>query len=134
MGNVLKQDISIVTAADLSGSQFLGCKLDATGKAILCSVVGEFCLGVIDNKPTSGQVASVAVIGVVQAKAGGVINPGDPVKVGADGRFLAASLGTGNPLAGSTVIGRCVAQAATAANDIFDLLVTREGAIPTTAA
>lgn len=142
MGHVLKQSLSKIAGADLSAKQFYAVKLDSAGKAILCSAAGEWVFGVLGNKPTSGQAASVDVIGVVQVIAGGVIVPGGPCKVSSTGKMLAASLALTDAsgasataaLVGSHVIGRSMMEANTADGDIFDMLITREGAIPTTAA
>ena len=143
MGHVLKQCISKQAGADLSTKQFYAGKLDSSGAIVLCDTVGEFVVGIIDNKPKSGESVSLAVAGVVQVIAGGVIAPNGACKVSATGTMLAAVAGrtdtsdagaAADPLLGSHVFGRSMMAANTANGDIFDMLITREGAIPTTAA
>lgn len=143
MGSNVWHSISKVAAADLRTKQFYGVKLDSAGKIVLCSAAGESVLGVLGNKPNTGEVGSVDVAGIVQVIAGGVIAPGGKVKVSAAGKFVAASAGTTNtgdagaasdPLIGSYVFGEYLGVSNAADGDIIDVLVTREGAIPTTAA
>jgi hypothetical protein len=143
MGHTITLSLSKLAAADLRTHQFKFVNLDSTGKVVLADAAGEQCLGVLLNKPNTGEIATVAVAGVVPVKAGGVIAVGGAIKSGAAGTALAASAGVTNtsdagaasdPLVGSYVMGMHVGAAASAANDVIDMLITREGVIPTTAA
>ncbi len=133
---------SLEAAANLSAKQFYGVKRDSTGKAALCSAAGELCYGVLQNVPTSGQQAVVAIGGVTRAIAGGVIQPGATVKVNASGKFVDASEAITDAsgasataaLVGSYACGIHAGTTATADGDLFPLEFIQLGAIPTTAA
>lgn len=135
--------------ADLSAAanQYKLVKLDANGDVVLCSARGEFAIGSLYNKPKSGEVAQVAYAGVVKVQADAAIDEGAAVTTSADGQASpAAAVGSGlahtdtsdagvaqDPLIGSTIFGRAV-EAPGAAAEVFPVLVTREGAVPATAA
>lgn len=142
MGENTWHSISKLATASLATKQFYGVKLDSAGGVVIASAAGESILGVLQNKPAAGQAATVAVAGIVQMIAGGVIAPGGKVKVSSAGKALAAALGTttvdGNAqsnvaLLGSYVFGEYMGYANCADGDIIDVLITREGAVPTTA-
>lgn len=133
---------SAEAAADLSAKQYYGVKINSSGLAALCDAAGELCYGVLQNDPTAGKQASIAIGGITRAIAGGVIQPGATVAVNASGKFVDASEAVVDTQAGSAtdaVIGSyacgiCRATAATATNDLFPLEFIQLGAIPTTAA
>jgi hypothetical protein len=92
------QDITLIAGADLSTHQFKGVKLDAAGAAVLVAAATDVPVGVLQNKPTSGQAATVRVLGVTKFLSGGTITAG-----GVTGRIrssngtaiAAQALGTG---------------------------------------
>jgi hypothetical protein len=87
-------DRSYIAAADLSSSQFCAVALDNTGKVNLPSA-GAKIIGVLQNKPKSGQVADVRVLGVTKMVAGtGGVTAGDALKANSDGTALTATSGT----------------------------------------
>ena len=59
-------EITLEAAADLSSSQYLFVKTDADGKVNLCTAITDRPIGVLQNKPTSGQAAAVMVVGCTQ--------------------------------------------------------------------
>lgn len=132
---------SLVAAADLSAAQFRAVKVNSSGQAALAAA-GEFAIGILQNKPTAGQTATVVTVGPVsKAVAGGSITAGALVAADADGKVVAATLGRTNTsdagasadaLIGSNVIG--VALEGASANDVLAVLLTSSGAAPTTAA
>jgi hypothetical protein len=131
-------DISLVAAADLSSSQFLAVKVDSAGKAALAGA-GEFAIGVLQNKPTAGQAATVRISGVTKMVAAGTFNPGVFVTADAASKATTATAGRTNtsdagaaadPLIGSNVLG--VALETAAANNVIAVALTQSGAIPTT--
>lgn len=145
MSQAFEEDLrtrSAAAAADLSTKQFFGVKINSSGKAALCSAAGEFCYGVLQNKPTADQQATIAVSGITKAKAGGVIAPGATVAVTAAGKFVDAAEAVVDTQAGSAtdaVIGSFVVgihrgTANTADGDLFPLELLPMGAVPTTAA
>lgn len=79
------QCLSLVAAADLSAKQFYFVYVDGDGKAALCGVGGMRAFGVLQNKPTAGQIASVAYSGVTKVVAGATITPDDPIMTTASG-------------------------------------------------
>lgn len=133
-------DVSLLAAADLSAKQFYAVKVDSNGKAAVAGA-GEHAVGVVQNDPTSGQAATVRIGGVTKAKAGGSITAGDRVAADASGTFVAATLAKVNtsdggaasdPVIASNVFG--VALEGASSGEIFAVLITHSGAVPTTAA
>lgn len=131
-----------LAGADLSAAQYQFVKLNASGQVVLAGA-GEEVYGVLYNKPTSGQAAMIATDGVAWVKAAGVIAPGARVASNASGLATTAAAGTvntsdagatGDPTVGSNVFGIAQNTANTAANQIFPVLITRAGLIPSTAA
>lgn len=134
--------LSYVAGADLSGQQFRFVKLNAQGQVVLAAA-GEFAIGVLQNNPTSGDAATVAVSGITKVRAGGVIAVGAAVASDGSGNAKTAVAGSTNTsdagaaadaLVGSHVLGIHLGPGASAANDIVSVLLTHSGAIPTTAA
>lgn len=139
-GNVNHHTISLPAAADLSASQFLAVKVDSNGRAAVAGA-GEFCVGILQNKPGSGQAATVAYAGISKVVAGGNITAGMSVAANASGKLVNAAeavVDTSNAgsatdaVIASNVLG--VALAGGVANDIIPVLVLMAGATPTTAA
>lgn len=145
MSQAFEEDLrlrSLEAAADLSAKQFYGVYVDSTGKAALCAAAGVQVYGVLQNVPTAGKQASVAVSGITRAIAGGVIAPGAKVKVDSAGKFVTAAATTADASAssataattGSYVVGIARNTANTASGDLFPLELLPMGAIPGTAA
>ena len=55
--------ITLEAAADLSSSQYLFLKTDADGKVNVCTAITDRPIGVLQNKPASGEAATVMVVG-----------------------------------------------------------------------
>lgn len=103
-------------AADLTGKQFYAVKIVAPDTVNVCTAVGEYITGVLQDEPAAaGRAANVAVFGRTKAVAGGAIGATDKVMVGSDGRFLTWT--TGNHAEGIAIVG------AAAADVVFDLLL-----------
>lgn len=79
---------TLLAASDLSGSQFCGVDVDSAGKAAL-PVQGKRCIGFIQNKPKSGEAATIVVSGVTKVKVGitGLV-AGNNVTVDDDGTAI----------------------------------------------
>lgn len=139
--NVVHHSLSRVAGADLSTKQYLAVKLNSSGKAVVAGA-GEFAIGILQNKPLSGAVASIATVGAIsKAIAGGSITAGATVAVDAAGKLVDATEAKVNTadagaaadaVIGSNVIG--VALEGASNGDVFPLLITLSGAAPTTAA
>lgn len=87
--------IAIRAGADLSGSQYLCIEIDGT---IGGSVVGA--VGILDNKPGSGEDATVVYAGRQKFTAGAAVTAGTPLNVNSDGYCVDAA-------SGDPTCGRC---------------------------
>jgi hypothetical protein len=134
--------ISRLAAADLSAKQYYFVNLNSTGGVVLADAAGESCLGVLLNKPTSGQVAQVAIGGVTKVISSGVIAVNAMVATDANGKAKVAVAGAVktddtaaalDPTLGSYAIGIHVGRAAAADGDLIEVLLTHTGVIPSTA-
>ena len=76
--------ITLEAGADLSSDQYKFVTLSA-GKAVLCSAATDAPVGVLQNKPASGQAATVAISGACKLLAGATIASGDAVGTDASG-------------------------------------------------
>lgn len=103
------------SASPNSGNQFRFVKITGAHQVGLSSAAtNEISIGVVQNKPqVTGQAATVAIHGVSMVQAGGTVAAGNPVKVDATGRAVAATPGTDNALyvgvaIGSAAVGQLV--------------------------
>lgn len=88
-------NISLIAAADLSSSQWYAVKIDTSGLATLCGA-GEDAIGILQNIPESGQVASVMVDGETLVALGGSVTAGDALTADSAGKIVAGSTITAN--------------------------------------
>lgn len=91
---------SLVAAADLSGNQFSFVKVDTSAQVALAGN-GEAAVGVLQDKPASGAVASVEVGtgAITKVKVGSAaVNKGYPAA--SDGSGLGKNAATGNHVMG----------------------------------
>jgi hypothetical protein len=75
---------------NLSAGQYLAVSLDDGKKA----EAGHEASGVLMNKPESGEMATIGVIGIMKYKAGGAVTKGDRLTVKASGLFYSADSGS----------------------------------------
>lgn len=108
---------SRIANADLSTKQYYAMKLIAGQKVDLADGTADQVIGFLQNKPTSGKNAEVAIgpSGTCKAIAGGAITEGVLVKVNASGKVIAGG-------AGSDVNYGIAFSAATADGDIIEVL------------
>ena len=134
-------DITLLAAADLSAKQFYAVKVDSNGKAALAGA-GEHAIGVLQNKPTSGNAATVRISGATKMVASAAIAAGAVVAATAAGKSVTATKASTNTsdagvaadaLVGSNVLGVALT-AAGADLDVHEVCITHSGAVPTTAA
>ena len=110
---------TLVAAANLSTKQFYAVKVDSAGKIAIAGA-GENAIGILQNKPTSGLVASVETLGVSKAKYGDTVTAGQNLMVKSDGTLIPHT-GTNAVIAVALVSG--------VADDIGTvILITRTGA------
>lgn len=134
--------ISLIAAADLSAKQYYGVDIDSAGKAALVSAAGQRCIGVLQNKPTSGQVATVMVSGKTKMVTASVIAGGALVGLDSAGKATTAVKATTDAsgasataaLVGSYVLGVHLGIANSASGDLVEVELLHLGAVPTTAA
>lgn len=112
----------LTAAADLSGQQYRAVRVTGDFAVNVANAAGQAVIGVLQNKPTSGQPAEVMSMGVTKVLAGAAIAAGAEVMAGADGRIITAAT------AGSNVIGICM-EAAANANEIVTVLLGGPSAI-----
>ena len=86
--------ITLEAAADLSSAQFKFVKLDANGKVVAIAAATDVPIGVLQNKPTSGQAAELMVDGVTKLQADAALTPGTAIGTSADGQADAKVAGT----------------------------------------
>ena len=85
----LIHDGSQTTAAsDLSANQFYAVKVTGSRQVNLASSGGEDIYGILQNTPTSGQVADVGISGISKAVAGAAITAGAVVMTDSSGRLI----------------------------------------------
>lgn len=134
--DAIQQLISLPAGADLSSSQYCFVKVNSSGQAVLAATAGEAVIGVLQNKPTSGQAAIVCVGGEskVVIGNGGSVTAGDLVATDASAQAKTAVKGTvsGSNVVGSAVIGRAISGGSNP--QLATLLVQPQGTVATTAA
>lgn len=88
--------ITLIAAADLRTSQFCFVNADTTAagsKAALPSAGGR-AIGVLQNKPNSGEAGTVVVTGITKCVVGtGGVTAGDTVQCLADGKVTTVASG-----------------------------------------
>lgn len=110
---------AVTAAADLSAQQFRFVKITAA-KAINLAGAGDAVAGVLQNKPISGQAATVWGVGSVsKVVAGAAVAAGAFVTPDASGDAVTA--GTGNYIAGEAI------DAAAGAGSIISVQLTQPG-------
>jgi hypothetical protein len=101
---------------DLSAKQYLAVHVGGSDNYVkVASAAGVKCIGVLQNKPTSGRAARVRTSGVTKMVAGAAITRNENIDVGATGYARTA--------AGSNYIGIALETAVTSAT--FKMLLTR---------
>lgn len=98
--------ITLVAGADLSSSQYKFVESNSSGTATVCNTAGEYALGVVQNDPTSGQAATIAVSGVSKVVLGGTVAINDQISTDNSGRAIAAT--TGHKILGIAIVGGAV--------------------------
>lgn len=110
--------ISLAAGADLSAKQYTFVKMSGTG-VISAAAATDVVIGVLQNAPTSGKTAEVALYGVTKLKASAAISAGALVGTTSTGTAVAVVAGTDTT---KYVLGQAIT-AAGAANDIITVAV-----------
>jgi len=107
--------ITLPAGADLSAAQFKFVKLSA-GTVVL-GAAGNDCIGVLLNKPASGEAAEVQIAGITKVQADvALATSGTKVMCSADGQAAVAT-------STNHVLGRTISTAA-AAGELVEVLLT----------
>ena len=107
---------TLVAGANLSALQYTFVKLNTAGAVVAASASGEKVIGVLQNKPTSGQVCEIVHLGLCPVKAGAAIASTGTIMTNASGAAIASAT------TGSTIVGYACETAA-AANEIITAFV-----------
>lgn len=89
------KSISRVAGADLSAKQNCFVKLDANGQVVACSVAGQRAIGILRNKPASGETAEVDLLaggGIAKVRCGGNITAGAEIITANDGEAITTAV------------------------------------------
>ena len=88
-------DIGTFTAsADLSSSQYYFVKMSGDNTVTVCAAVTDKPIGVLQNKPESGDQAVVRVFGVSKFSVDATVAAGDVLGTSADGQGQPVSAGS----------------------------------------
>jgi hypothetical protein len=89
-----EMDGTRAAGADLSSKQFYFVKLHTDGTVILCAATTDVPYGVLQNKPTSGQTASVMVSGISKVVGGADLDAAQFIGPDGNGKARANVPGT----------------------------------------
>jgi hypothetical protein len=81
---------SVIAGSDLSAKQFYCVKLNASGQMVI-SGAGENALGILQDKPASGQVGAVCCLGKSMAIYGASVTAGQNLASDASGKLVPAT-------------------------------------------
>lgn len=115
------QRVTVLAAADFRSGQYRACTLNSSGQAAVPSA-GAKIFGIVQNKPNTGEAATVVISGISKMEAGGVVAAGADVTTDASGRGVTAA--TGNTIAGNAV------EAAGASGVYFPVRIDRGAIAP----
>jgi hypothetical protein len=130
-------DVSKPTTVSLASDQFYFAADDGSGNAVLNTTQGKACIGVLQNDPIAGQVATVRVYGISKVVAGAALAPGVLVESDALGRAIALVDASSNTTTGASTGGFCMGMtldSSAAAGDLVTVLINHTGAVAGTPA
>jgi hypothetical protein len=85
---------TLAAASDLSGKQYRLVKLASATTVDVCSAITDVPIGVLQNKPTSGQAAEILVIGLTKISVDADIAALDWIGPSNDGQAAKVTIGT----------------------------------------
>ena len=115
---VLKPGI-FTASADLSGKQFYFVKLSGAGTVTVCAAATDVPIGVLQNKPTSGQAAEVMMLGISKVSSDAALSRGNLIGTSGDGQADAKTPGTDTT---EYVVGQVI-EASTAAGGLATAVI-----------
>lgn len=81
-------------AADLSTKQYYFVKLSAANTVNVCTAITDIPIGILQNKPESGEAATVCLFGISKVSADGTLAAGNLIGTSADSQADAITAGT----------------------------------------
>ena len=115
-------NITLKAGADLSAKQYFFVKIDANGDAVLAGN-GQNAIGILQNAPTEGEAANIAVAGVSKVIIGDTTSLDSGVVISSDANGK-ATLGVSTDFALAILI-----EDTTANDDVVSCLIQKTGAI-----
>lgn len=109
---------TFTASADLSSKQFHFVKMSGDNTVTVCAAITDNPIGVLQNKPASGDPAVVCVLGVSKVVADGTLAAGDVIGTSADGQADAIAPGTD-----TTVYSVGIAVAAASAGETVEAFI-----------
>lgn len=85
---------NLTAASDLSAKQYYFVKLASATTVDVCSAITDKPIGVLQNTPSSGQAAEVALFGITKVVADGTLAAGNLIGTSSDGQADAIAAGT----------------------------------------
>ena len=110
---------TLKAAADLSAKQYHIVKLASATTVNVCSAITDVPIGVLLNKPESGEVAEICIMGVSKIVADGTIAAGNLLGTSADGQADAIAAGSDTTV---YTIGQAIGAAS--AGETFTALIS----------
>lgn len=110
---------TFTASADLSGAQFLAVKVSGSNTVTKAAASTDAVIGILQNKPASGQEAVVMTLGITKAVAGAAVAAGAEVMANASAKVITAASAAG----ANRVIGIALEAAANADEIISVLLI-----------
>lgn len=110
--------------ADLSAKQYYFVKLSAANTVNVCTAITDIPIGILQNKPGSGEAATVCLFGISKVSANGTLAAGNLIGTSADSQADAITAG-GTP--DSTVYTMGQALEAAAAGDTVSMFLNPTG-------
>lgn len=86
--------IGLEAGGDLTAGQYKFVEIATTGKVSICNAATDKPIGVLQNKPNTGETAEVMVIGVTKVQGDADLAIGDLIGTSADGQADAKTPGT----------------------------------------
>jgi hypothetical protein len=85
---------NLTAGADLSSKQYHFVKMASATTVDVCSAITDVPIGVLQNDPTSGNTATIAIFGITKVVADGTLAAGNVIGTSADSQADAIVAGT----------------------------------------
>lgn len=85
---------NLTAAADLSAKQYHFVKLASATTVNVCTGITDVPIGILQNAPTSGQAAEIAIFGISKVVADGTLAAGNIIGTSADSQADAITRGS----------------------------------------